>query len=278
MADLFGVTLRERIIENGPLCVGIDPSEAVLTSWGRPNSVEGLEYAARQILDAVVDVATVVKPQVAFFERFGSAGFRVLERVIADAHEGGVLVVGDAKRGDIGSTNDGYADAWLTDTSPLCVDAVTVHPYLGLAALSPLTQRASATGRGLFVLAATSNPEGRRLQTSRSDDGVAVEDQILEDIARWNEEAEGGGSLGVVLGATRSRPRFDLSRLGGPYLVPGVGAQGADVGDVARLFAGVPRGTVLVSVSRGITDAGPEKNGLRDSARRWRDDLLNALL
>ena len=278
MAETFGERLRERILDAGPLCAGIDPSAAVLHDWGRPDSVEGLEYAARQLFDAVSDVAAAVKPQVAFFERFGSAGYRVLERVLADAREAGVLIVADAKRGDIGSTNDGYARAWLDDASPLASDALTVHPYVGVGALAPLVSAATQSGRGLFVLAGTSNPEGRTLQTSRDAENETVEARVMREVAELNEASAPFGPVGVVLGATRQRPPFDLARLGGPYLVPGVGAQGAGPEDVARLFAGVERASVLVNVSRALTDAGPEKMALRDRARRWRDDLVSALL
>ena len=119
MTETFGVRLQERLRELGPLCVGIDPSSEVLTRWGRPDSVEGLEFCSLAVLEAVTGVAAVIKPQVAFFERFGSAGYRVLERLIQEAHDADLLVVADAKRGDVDSTNEGYAQAWLRDDAPL---------------------------------------------------------------------------------------------------------------------------------------------------------------
>jgi orotidine-5'-phosphate decarboxylase len=277
MAETFGVRLQERLREAGPLCVGVDPSSEVLSRWGRPDSVEGLEFCALAMLEAVTGVAAVIKPQVAFFERFGSAGYRVLERLIKEAHDAELLVVADAKRGDVDSTNEGYAQAWLRDESPLAVDAVTAHPYLGVAALRPLFDAAAATGRGVFVIAATSNPEGRVLQESRTFEQERVQEMVMRTIAEVNHRDDGLGSFGVVLGATRDAPLFDLSTLGGPYLVPGIGAQGAGVKDVARLFERCEPGTVLVNVARAILFAGPERRGLLDEARRWRDDLLNAL-
>ena len=277
MADPFGARLDERLRELGPLCVGIDPSRELLERWGHSDNVDALEFFARSVLDAVSGVVAAIKPQVAFFERFGSGGYRVLERLLADARDADVLVVADAKRGDFAPTNAGYAQAWLSETSPLRVDALTVSPYLGVRALSPFFDVAAATGRGVFVLAATSNPEGRVLQRARTEDHERIEDMVLREVSEINHSDEGNGSVGVVLGATRDAPDFDLNTLGGPYLVPGVGAQGADASDVARLFSGCDDPKVLVSVSRDILNTGPERRSLRDAAQRWRDSLWSAL-
>jgi orotidine-5'-phosphate decarboxylase len=236
-----------------------------------------LEFFALAVLEAVIPVVGVIKPQVAFFERFGSEGFRVLERLIREAHDAELLVVADAKRGDFVITNEGYAQAWLRDGSPLAVDAVTASPYLGVDALSPLFEAAASSGRGVFVLAATSNDDGRAIQQARTIDNERVEDMVLSRVAELNHREPGLGSLGVVLGATRDAPEFDLATLSGPYLVPGVGAQGAGVKDVARLFERCEEGTVLVNVARAILQAGPERRGLRDAAQRWRDDLRETL-
>ncbi len=272
MAELFGARLRERRRELGALCVGIDPSASVLESWGRPPTIEGLEYVAREILEVVGELVAVVKVQVAFFERFGSAGLRVLESLLGDARDVGVVMIADAKRGDIASTNEGYAEAWLGAGSPLRSDAVTASPYLGVAALAPLYRVAAETGRGVFVLAATSNDEGRLVQDARDVQGRRVRDLVLDDVAAYNDRLDGLGSLGVVLGATREPPAFDLSRLGGPVLVPGVGTQGGSLEQVARLSAACAPDTVIVNVSRAIAAAGPDRRALRDATRRWRDD------
>ncbi len=276
MVETFGQRLQERIRALGPLCVGIDPSSSLLTSWGRPDSIEGVEFMSLALLEASVGSAAAIKPQVAYFERFGSAGYRVLERLISDAHDAEILVIADVKRGDIGSTNDAYASAWLDEASPLCSDALTLSPFTGVAALTPFFTRA-VRGRGVFVLAATSNDEGRSLQRARTDRDEAVEDLILRSVAEMNRREEGLGSLGVVLGATRDRPRFDLAALQGPFLVPGVGAQGATPEQVGRLFERCPEGTVLVNVARSIAETGPERSALRDGVRRWRDNLTTFL-
>ncbi len=278
MNESFGVRLQERIRDLGPLCVGIDPSATMIEKWGRVDSVDGLEFFSLAVLEAVLDTAAVVKPQVSYFERFGSEGYRVLERLLEDARDANVMVIADVKRGDIGSTNEGYAEAWLGDASPLRVDALTLSPFLGIESLTPFFRRAHESGRGAFVLSATSNAEGRQIQRARTADDVSVEALVLQSVAALNAQHDGLGSLGVVLGATRERPEFDLPALAGPYLVPGVGAQGANSDQVARLFDRCPLGTVLVNVGRSILERGPERSALRDAARRWRDELSAALL
>ncbi|MGH3733236.1 MAG: orotidine-5'-phosphate decarboxylase [Acidimicrobiales bacterium] len=277
MVESFGARLHERIRELGPLCVGIDPSRELLAHWDRLDTAESLEFFAMTVLEAATGVAAAIKPQVAYFERFGSVGYRVLERLLVEARDADVLIVADVKRGDFSLTNEAYAQAWLDDNSPFDVDALTVSPYLGVDALAPFFNAAAQCGRGVFVLAATSNPEGRALQRAHTADHERVEDMVLREVAILNRPEEGLGSLGVVLGATRDAPEFDLDTLGGPYLVPGVGAQGAGSHDVARLFSGCESATVLVSVSRDILFAGPERRPLHDAARRWRDDLWAAL-
>jgi len=277
MDETFGTRLRERIRALGPLCVGVDPSRELLESWDRSDTVEGLEFFARATLDAVVGTASAIKPQVAFFERFGSDGYRVLEQLINDARDADVLVVADAKRGDFEVTNVGYAEAWLAERSTLRVDAVTASPYLGVDALAPLFSLADEHARGVFVLAATSNEEGRAVQRARTPEGERVEDLVLRAVAERNKRDDGLGTIGVVIGATRDAPEFDLAHLGGPILVPGVGAQGGSAEQVARLFARCPANTVLVNVARSILNVGPERAALRDAARRWRDDLSQAL-
>jgi len=276
MVEGFGPRLQERIRVLGPLCVGIDPSSTLLADWNRPDSVEGAEFFALSLLEAAVGSAAAIKPQVAYFERFGAAGYAVLERLLHEAREADVLTIADAKRGDIGSTNDGYAFAWLDERSPLRADAVTLSPYTGVDALAPFF-RYVERGQGVFILAATSNDEGRALQSARVNDEELVEDLVLREVAQRNGDGNELGSIGVVLGATRQRPRFDLSRLHGPFLVPGVGAQGATPEQVGRLFERCSPHSVLVNVSRAIASAGPERANVRDVIRRWRDDLSSAL-
>ncbi|MGA8548561.1 MAG: orotidine-5'-phosphate decarboxylase, partial [Mycobacterium sp.] len=219
----FGARLAEAVSHRGPLCLGIDPHPELLQAWNLPVSPHGLAAFCDTCVGAYGEFA-IVKPQVAFFEAYGAAGYAVLEQTIAALREAGVLVLADAKRGDIGSTMAAYAAAW-TGESPLATDAVTASPYLGFGSLQPLLDTAAAHDRGVFVLAATSNPEGAAVQRAEFD-GRQVAQSIIDQAAAINRaQGPGPGSIGVVVGATVTEPP-DVSGLGGPVLVPGIGVQG----------------------------------------------------
>ncbi len=267
MADSFGDRVAAAVRANGPLCAGIDPSAALLQSWGLPDDADGLRAFGATCVEGFAGAVAAIKPQVAFFERHGSSGMAELERLIAAATAAGLLVIADAKRGDIDSTAEAYADAWLGDASPLAADAVTAHPYLGLGALAPLVQLAARNGRGVLVVARSSNPEGRGLQEAVTSEGMAVEDMLLAGVAALNSSPDvPTGTVGAVIGATLESTSFVLSQLGGVILAPGLGAQGAGPADVAQRFAGCPPGSVLPSSSRGLLNAGPDPDDLRRSA------------
>jgi orotidine-5'-phosphate decarboxylase len=266
----FGARLADAVSRCGPLCLGIDPHPELLRSWGLPEDPDGLARFADACVEAFTGFA-VVKPQVAFFEAYGSAGYAVLERTIAALREAGVLVLADAKRGDIGSTMAAYAAAWAGD-SPLAADAVTASPYLGFGSLCPLLDVAAAHHRGVFVLAATSNPEGADVQQAvqQGADGRTVAQSIVDAAAAVNRNAlPEPGSVGVVVGATARRVP-DLGSLGGPVLVPGIGAQGGRPEALAGLGGARP-GQLLPAVSREVLAAGPDVAALRAAAERLRD-------
>ncbi|WNG95445.1 orotidine-5'-phosphate decarboxylase [Mycobacterium sp. ITM-2016-00318] len=265
-ASAFGRRLADAISERGPLCPGIDPHPELLTSWGLTTDADGLREFCDICVEVFADFA-VVKPQVAFFEAYGAAGYAALEDVIAALRTAGVLVLADAKRGDIGSTMAAYAAAWSGE-SPLAADAVTASPYLGFGSLQPLLDLAAARGRGVFVLAATSNPEGASVQGALTGDRTVAQ-SIVDDAAALNAEGAELGSVGVVVGATLSSPP-DVSALNGPVLVPGVGAQGGRP-EKLRGFAGARPGQLLPAVSREILRAGPDATALREAAERLRD-------
>jgi len=281
MPETFGDRLAARIEATSPLCVGLDPSATLLAAWGLDDEPAGLEAMGEAVIAAVASHAAALKPQVAFFERHGAAGLAALERLLAAASAAGLLVVADAKRGDIDSTMAAYGDAWLRDSSPLRADALTVTAYLGLGAMAAVFEQARAGGRGIFCVVASSNPEGRRLQEATTSAGTSVEAALLAELAAGNaaERAQGArlGSLGAVVGATRSAEGLDLASLGGPYLVPGVGAQGAGPEDVGRLFAGVAASSVLVNASRSILAAGPSEPALGEAAAALGEQLATAL-
>jgi orotidine-5'-phosphate decarboxylase len=267
MADSFGDRVAAAVAATGPFCAGVDPSASLLRDWGLGDDAPGLRTFCATCLDAFAGTVGVIKPQVAFFERHGSPGIAELERLIVDARAAGIVVIADGKRGDIDSTAEAYADAWLGDSSPLAADAVTAHAYLGLAALLPLVRLAGANGRGVFVVARSSNPEGRSLQQAVTAGGPAVEDMLLGEIAALNGSTEvPWGTVGAVVGATLEPSAFPLSQLGGVILAPGLGAQGAGPDDVAKRFAGCRPGTVLPSSSRALLSAGPDPAQLRRRA------------
>jgi len=284
-AEPFGPRLAAALHEHGPLCVGVDPAPGTLARWDLPDDVEGLRRFSGTVVGALAGRTALLKPQVAFYERFGSAGLAVLEDLLADCRSVGQLVLADAKRGDIGSTAVGYADAWLDPTSPLAADAVTVSPYLGYGSLAPMVEAAARHGRGLFVLCLTSNPEGASVQHARPVDGsgpsvaAAVAHAAAADNARLRA-AGGPGPVGLVVGATTGEhlaaSGVDLAAVGGPLLLPGLGAQGATAADVARHLGGL--GAVLVpSASREVLHAGPDPAALRDRAGRLAAELAAAL-
>ncbi|HME75575.1 MAG TPA: orotidine-5'-phosphate decarboxylase [Mycobacterium sp.] len=271
MTSGFGARLADAVSRRGPLCLGIDPHPELLRAWDLPVGADGLAAFCDTCVQAYADFA-VVKPQVAFFEAYGAAGYAVLERTIAALRDAGVLVLADAKRGDIGSTMAAYAAAWAGD-SPLAADAVTASPYLGFGSLRPLLETAAAHDRGVFVLAATSNPEGATVQRARFDDRTVAQ-QIVDQAAvinRTNDQIHPGepGSVGVVIGATVFQPP-DVSALGGPVLVPGIGAQGGRPSALSGLGGAVP-GQLLPAVSREVLRAGPDVSALRTAGERMRD-------
>ena len=265
----FGARLAEAMAAKGPLCLGIDPHPELLTAWGLPVDVDGLRAFCDVCVRAFTGFA-IVKPQVAFFEAHGSAGIAVLETTISALREADVLVLADAKRGDIGTTMAAYATAWAGD-SPLACDAVTASPYLGFESLRPLLDVAAEHDRGVFVLAATSNPEGASVQRAVAG-GRTVAQSIVDAVAVENHSA-GTGSVGVVVGATLSDVP-DLSTLGGPVLLPGVGAQGGRPDALAGL-GGAKHGTLLPAVSRDVLRAGPDAAAVRGAAERMRDAVAH---
>ena len=270
----FGSRFAAAIADRGHFCVGIDPHSALLRAWGYDDDVSGLERFALGAVEAVAPYCSMVKPQSAFYERFGSRGVAVLERVIAEARAAGALVLLDVKRGDIGSTSQAYADAYLDPSSPLAADAVTVSPYLGFGSLLPFVETARKHDGGLFVLAATSNKEGPEVQTAtttREFGGQAVANTVLAHLRDLNEGGEPLGSFGAVVGATLEDVGLDLT-FNGPILAPGYGEQGGTTADIRRIF-GSSAAQVAPSSSRGVLRLGPDATAMRDEVQRVNDEL-----
>ena len=267
MTVSFGARLDAALTARGSLCAGIDPHPGLLDAWGLPDSPDGLARFADACVDAFGPTAAVVKPQSAFFETYGSAGIAILERTVAGCRAAGALVVLDVKRGDIGSTMTAYARAYLDPSSSLAADAITLSPFLGVGSLQPAFELADANGGGAFVLALTSNPEGPQVQHARGSDGRTVAETVIAELAERNAGATPLGSFGVVVGATIGSTDVELEKLNGPFLVPGIGAQGGTADDVRRIF-GDARRDVVPSVSREVLTAGPDVAALRDAVAR----------
>lgn len=283
----FGARLAAAMDDLGPLCVGIDPHAQLLAAWGLSDDATGLREFSLRVVEALGGRVAAVKPQSAFFERHGSAGIAVLEETLAALRECGTLSILDVKRGDIGSTMAGYAQAYLGD-GPLTADAVTLSPYLGVGSLAPALDLAAERGRGVFVLGLTSNPEGPQVQhavgaPSSPAAGRAVAAQVVDAVARLNEPARLAGTLGsvgLVVGATigdaAERLGIDLAAANAPLLAPGVGAQGAGAAELEAVF-GTARRAVLASTSRGVLRAGPAVADLRAAADRAVSEAVAAL-
>ncbi|MGH3436717.1 MAG: orotidine-5'-phosphate decarboxylase [Sciscionella sp.] len=268
----FGSRLADAVSDRGPLCVGIDPHPALLRAWGLPEDSSGLERFALTTVAALATEVAVLKPQSAFFEAHGSRGIAVLERVITESRQAGALVLLDVKRGDIGSTMAAYAGAYLADGAPLAVDAVTLSPYLGFDSLRPALSLAEQHGRGVFVLALTSNPEGAFVQRAETA-GRSIAQSIVDAAAKVNKGASPLGHAGLVIGATVPAGQVDLGALNGSILAPGFGAQGATVADLRRVFGPALR-HVLPASARDILRNGPDIGSLRAAALRVRDGIV----
>ena len=283
MPDTFSRKLERAFEAKGQLCVGIDPHDEILIENGFEISAKGLLDFSLAMLDQLEDVVSIVKPQVSFFERFGSAGFQTLEQVLDSASQRGLLVIADAKRGDIGSTMEAYAQAWLGKSAPFECDSLTVNPYLGVGALAPAASIASERGKGLFVLAATSNPEGITLQTSLNE--LTVAGQVAREVDALNSSTAASnsrfGSVGLVIGATVSLASLGLvsvnenrTKLRTPILSPGFGYQGAKLEDAKAIFNELSS-DVLYSVSRSALRDGIR--GVRQAVQEDQNSLHKGL-
>ncbi len=264
----FADQLIARVRELGhPLCVGLDPHlgeiPPVFAKGDMAPTSEATAKAVEEFLFAVLDRAAgrvaVVKPQIAFFEQLGHRGIETLTRVVDRARSLDLLVILDAKRGDIGSTADGYARAYLEPGSPIEVDAITLNPYLGLDSLEPFAARAEAHARGLFVLVKTSNPGSGDLQNLELSDAPvfgSVASALAPMAQRLAGKETGWSSLGVVVGATYpGEAQLVRERLPKAlFLVPGYGTQGGNAPDAVRGFVRGPNGLEggVVNSSRGV--------------------------
>lgn len=265
LPESFSKKLVAAFSTSGQLCVGIDPHEEILIENGFEVSAQGTLNFGLAMLDELEGAVAIIKPQVSFFERFGSAGFNVLEKLLQEANQRGYLVIADAKRGDIGSTMEAYGQAWLAKAAPFICDALTVNPYLGVGALTPAVAFASERGKALFVLSATSNPEGLHLQAS-THEGKPVAKQVADEVAVLNTATASTkdrfGNLGLVVGATVDLGAVGLADLNSgrvdlrtPVLAPGFGYQGAQLANAKSILKDLA-GDVIYTISRSALRGG----------------------
>ena len=235
MTSHFGDRLSAALASTGtPLCVGIDPHKGLMPAWACQNgkvTSEGLRQFALNVVEAASGLVPAVKPQAAMFEAFGPEGVAILCETARTARRSGLLVIMDAKRGDIGSTSAAYAEAYLGDDAPFASDALTVNPWMGIDTLMPFIDRAEATASGLFILVRTSNGGAADLQELPTE-GELVYQKLAHKLAPLIEKAKGQSglsSLGIVAGATVPEQAKALRALlpSAPFLIPGFGAQGA---------------------------------------------------
>ena len=276
MPNQYGDKLSQAFEKSGQLCVGIDPHSHLLRSWELNDSPLGLREFALRVVEAASGLVSAVKPQVSFFERFGARGFEVLAEVTQFAHSEGLVVIVDAKRGDIGTTMEAYFEAWFGEHSGFYADAITTSPYLGLGATTQAFGRWSEEGKGFYSLVATSNVEGEAVQLAQTNGRTLAADQFVQ-LIQLNQCAHGPiGSFGAVLGATVDLDSFGIGEKPGkvPVLAPGFGAQGAKLTDAKAIFGGMA-GAVSYSVSRSILEAGA--NDLPSAIKRANSELTDGL-
>ncbi len=245
--------LTQRIAATSPVCVGLDPQLSKLPE-GISKNAAGVEMFCRGIIDAVAPAASCLKPQLAFFEALGWEGMKTFWDVCAYAKDKGLIVIADAKRGDIGSTAEAYAEAFLGAGKP--VDWVTVNPYLGFDGVKPFIDQCTKNDKGVFILVKTSNPSSGELQDLPVGD-EAVHEYLAQLVESWAAQQIGPATslscVGAVVGATYPEEMTYLRTLMPhvPFLIPGYGAQGGTAQDAARGF--LPDGTgAIVNASRSI--------------------------
>lgn len=278
MADSFATRFDDMRRQRGPLAWGLDPSGDILEAWGVGDTPDGLDRFVDIVLPVAAEIVGLVKLQAAFYERHGWRGIRTLSRLIEESRNAGMLVVLDAKRGDVSSTNQAYAEAYLGFDAPMRSDALTVHPYLGVAAMQAFIDRAAESGSCLLIVTRSTNPEGRAIQAAVEACGRSVEQALLEQIRELNAQlAPGGvGPIGAVVGPTHLDPQLDLVGPNALYLAPGVGHQGATPTDVAYVFASC-RDRVIPSASRSLLQSS-DPSQLHDDASQLADDLVHLLV
>ncbi|MEM6901142.1 MAG: orotidine-5'-phosphate decarboxylase [Pseudomonadota bacterium] len=268
------MTFADRLIAavqaHGPLCVGIDPHSGRIPQLFGGDTPDGIKAWGDALINELAGRVAAIKPQVGLFERHGPAGMAALKYICAAGRAADLLVIADAKRGDIGSTAEGYAAAYLEPGGPFEADALTVNPYMGLDTLEPFVKRAESHDKGVVVLARTSNPGSSDFQVKKLEGEplyVRVVEALKPMIARLKGNS-GWSGLMLVVGATGPEEARALRRVAPDalFLVPGYGTQGGGASDAV---AGFVQGTGgLVNASRSVTF--PEAAQTAETQAQWR--------
>lgn len=271
--------------KGAPVCVGLDPVlDRLPEALDRADPVAAIQAFCISVIDAVADVVPAVKPQSACFERYGAPGTAVYHRVVEHAKAAGLIVVGDAKRGDIGTSSAHYAAGLLAE--PQGCDSLTVNGYLGGDGLDPFQRVAAEQGKGLFVLVRTSNPGGDAIQSLALADGRSVAEAVGDVVANLGASCIGDtgySNVAMVVGATKPQDAVKLRERYPQqlFLVPGFGAQGGGAEDVRACFK--PDGTgALITASRSVIYAFDQGRGdwqrfITIGAEKLRDDIAAIL-
>lgn len=300
----FGERLQAVVTDYGPLCVGIHPYEEVLSAWGYEASPAGLERFAMRMLQAAYGRARVVEFRSALYERFGSAGIAVLERVLYAAKRGGFVTILDTSRGGSAASLASFVDVYLDDSSPLAADAVTLLPYFGFDSVEPFLSAALKRNRGVFIASIGVSPSAVHIHSAVRQSGVhagqTVAEGIIREAARFNREAGAGavdsgggsigsiGSIGLTVGTTIDSQAYSLlshvplSRFNGPILSFGYGWEGGRAENLAALLKGEQseephHGTVIVSVSRSLSMEGPDFGALQAKIESTQNQIRSVL-
>ena len=291
MVEHFGDRLFKKIRSTKSfLCLGIDPHLNMIPKIFNKertstNNIKTVEKFCFSLLDTAYELVPAIKPQIALFEQLGPDGMKLLSSLCKHAESKGFLVIMDAKRGDIGSTSQAYANAYLGKNAPFPSDALTVNPWLGIDSLEPFFKRASETGSGLFILAHTSNKGSKDIQEMPLTIGIKCYEHlanILKPIVEKYKGTSGLSSIGIVSGATFKEEALALRKIlpSAPFLIPGYGTQGASAEDAcAPLIPDTKHRDLqnfgLINASRSVSF--PEESYLVKNIEEWQNIILTKI-
>ncbi|QQR69596.1 MAG: orotidine-5'-phosphate decarboxylase [Alphaproteobacteria bacterium] len=275
----FVQRVRQATDQHTGFCVGLDPTPDILRQWGVGDDIGGLRRFADIMAEACRGTVAMIKPQAAYYERFGPEGMQVMRALSLSLQDRGAVVVYDVKRGDIGSTSAAYGQAYLGRNSSFRGDAMTLTAYLGFGAIQPILEHAAEQSCGVFIVVRSSNPEATMLQEAVCADGDSVAMNLARQIESFNQahQDDGLGPVGAVVGATQKGVVPLIQAMPSALLLtPGIGFQGASFADLQREF-GPALTRVVAPSSRGILAAGPDPAAIRTAIEAAQQAMRTAL-